>query len=43
MIRETMNILKERHVGEKEAAKLVKEHYDQAAVLNFLGHFQTRK
>lgn len=43
MIRETMNILKERHVGEKEVARLVKEHSDQAAVLNFLGRFQSRK
>lgn len=43
MIRETMNILKERHVGEKVAARLVKEHSDQAAVLNFLGRFQSRK
>ena len=43
MIRDTMNILKERHVGEKETAKLVKGHNDQAAVLNFLGRFQSRK
>ena len=43
MISDVMKILKERSVAKKEAAKLAQQHDDQAAVLNFLGRFQSRK
>ncbi|MBQ6735870.1 MAG: hypothetical protein IJQ90_00065 [Alphaproteobacteria bacterium] len=40
---EIMNILKERHVAKNNTAKFVKEKTEQAALLNWLERFQSKK